>query len=87
MKDLIRDHQNRNSCRLRPVIMTALVASSGIPSNGAPTGSGAEVRPLATVAIGGLLDGNLIDLVGASFLYYWFEKIKPRRARSVPARL
>jgi len=45
-----------------------------------PTGSGAEVRGWQ-LAIGGLLDGNLIDLVGASCLYYWFEKIKPRRAR------
>jgi cobalt-zinc-cadmium resistance protein CzcA len=50
--------------RLRPVLMTALVASFGFIPMAINTGVGAEVqRPLATVLIGGLVTGTLLTLV------------------------
>ena len=68
------------SVRLRPVIMTALVASLGFLPMALSHGSGAEVqKPLATVVIGGLLTATLLTLMVLPVLYWFFEKIgKPK---------
>ena len=64
--------------RLRPVLMTALVASLGFIPMALNTGIGAEVqRPLATVVIGGLLTSTLLTLLVIPMLYLWVER--PRR--------
>ena len=60
--------------RLRPVLMTALVASLGFLPMAFNTGIGAEVqRPLATVVIGGLITSTLLTLVLLPTLYLWIE--------------
>jgi cobalt-zinc-cadmium resistance protein CzcA len=60
--------------RLRPVIMTALVASLGFLPMAMNTGIGAEVqRPLATVVIGGLISSTLLTLLILPTLYVWIE--------------
>lgn len=62
--------------RLRPVIMTATVASLGFIPMALSGGSGAEVqRPLATVVIGGLVTATLLTLLVLPCLYMLFEKI------------
>jgi cobalt-zinc-cadmium resistance protein CzcA len=59
--------------RLRPVLMTALVASLGFVPMALATGTGAEVqRPLATVVIGGLLSSTLLTLIVLPALYRIF---------------
>ncbi|UXP31590.1 CusA/CzcA family heavy metal efflux RND transporter [Reichenbachiella agarivorans] len=61
--------------RLRPVLMTAAVASMGFLPMALSHSSGAEVqKPLATVVIGGLLTATLLTLVVLPILYYYFEK-------------
>lgn len=61
--------------RLRPVLMTALVASCGFLPMALSSSSGAEVqRPLATVVIGGLLTATLLTLIVLPVLYIYFEK-------------
>jgi cobalt-zinc-cadmium resistance protein CzcA len=61
--------------RLRPVLMTALVASLGFVPMALATGTGAEVqRPLATVVIGGLVSSTLLTLLVLPVLYRWFER-------------
>ena len=56
--------------RLRPVLMTALVASLGFVPMALATGTGAEVqRPLATVVIGGILSSTLLTLLVLPLLY------------------
>jgi len=61
--------------RLRPVLMTALVAALGFIPMALNTGIGAEVqRPLATVVIGGILSATLLTLLVLPALYTWFEK-------------
>jgi cobalt-zinc-cadmium resistance protein CzcA len=61
--------------RLRPVIMTALVASLGFLPMALSSSSGAEVqRPLATVVIGGLISATLLTLIVLPVLYTYFEK-------------
>ncbi len=63
--------------RLRPVLMTALVASLGFIPMAISTGAGAEVqRPLATVVIGGLITSTILTLFVLPTLYMWFEKQK-----------
>ncbi|MBS1852833.1 MAG: efflux RND transporter permease subunit [Acidobacteria bacterium] len=60
--------------RLRPVLMTALVASLGFVPMALATSAGAEVqRPLATVVIGGLVTSTLLTLFVLPTLYKWFE--------------
>lgn len=57
--------------RLRPVLMTALVASLGFIPMAIATGTGAEVqRPLATVVIGGILSSTLLTLLVLPALYH-----------------
>ena len=60
--------------RLRPVVMTALVASLGFVPMAFATGTGAEVqKPLATVVIGGLISATLLTLVVLPALYVRFH--------------
>lgn len=67
--------------RLRPVLMTAAVASLGFLPMALSNGAGAEVqRPLATVVIGGLLTATLLTLFVLPILYLIFEKRKPIKA-------
>jgi cobalt-zinc-cadmium resistance protein CzcA len=71
--------------RLRPVLMTALVASLGFVPMALATGAGAEVqRPLATVVIGGILSSTFLTLVLLPVLYAWVEKkkVKPMVAET-----
>ncbi|MBP7147227.1 MAG: efflux RND transporter permease subunit [Acidobacteria bacterium] len=59
--------------RLRPVLMTALVASLGFVPMALATSAGAEVqRPLATVVIGGLVSSTLLTLLVLPSIYHWF---------------
>ena len=61
--------------RLRPVLMTALVASVGFIPMAVSTSSGAEVqRPLATVVIGGLVSATLLTLFVLPTIYLWVER-------------
>ena len=61
--------------RLRPVLMTALVASLGFIPMAIATSAGAEVqRPLATVVIGGLITSTLLTLLILPMLYGWFVR-------------
>jgi len=61
--------------RLRPVLMTALVASLGFIPMAFNTGPGSEVqRPLATVVIGGLVTATLLTLFVLPTIYNWMEK-------------
>ena len=76
------DHSVRHGAetRLRPVVMTALVASLGFIPMAISTGAGAEVqRPLATVVIGGLLTSTLLTLLVLPSAYHWLEARKARR--------
>src|SRR5881398_631267 len=60
---------------LRPVLMTALVASFGFIPMAIATGTGAEVqRPLATVVIGGILSSTFLTLIILPVLYAWLER-------------
>jgi len=66
--------------RLRPVLMTASVASMGFLPMALSTGAGAEVqRPLATVVIGGLITATLLTLLVLPVLYMSFESKTKRQ--------
>ncbi len=61
--------------RLRPVLMTALVAALGIVPMLLSEGTGSEIqRPLATVVVGGLFSSTLLTLLLLPALYGWFER-------------
>ena len=61
--------------RLRPVLMTALVASLGFVPMAVAIGTGAEVqRPLATVVIGGILSSTVLTLLVLPLLYRWAHR-------------
>jgi cobalt-zinc-cadmium resistance protein CzcA len=63
--------------RLRPVLMTAAVASLGFLPMAIATSAGAEVqKPLATVVIGGLISSTILTLFVLPCLYVYFERIK-----------
>jgi cobalt-zinc-cadmium resistance protein CzcA len=71
------------SARLRPVLMTALVASLGFLPMAFATGTGAEVqRPLATVVVGGLITSTILTLLVLPGVYLLFEGRK--RTGSLP---
>ena len=74
--------------RLRPVAMTALVASLGFVPMAMATGTGAEVqKPLATVVIGGLISATLLTLLVLPALYARFGKYTPTgSAAAIPKR-
>ncbi|MDH7798732.1 MULTISPECIES: CusA/CzcA family heavy metal efflux RND transporter [unclassified Beijerinckia] len=66
--------------RLRPVVMTALVASLGFVPMALATGTGAEVqRPIATVVIGGLISATLLTLLVLPALYSRFGRVAAAR--------
>ena len=66
--------------RLRPVMMTASVASLGFLPMAISNGAGAEVqRPLATVVIGGLVSATFLTLFVLPILYRWFEEKSLRK--------
>jgi cobalt-zinc-cadmium resistance protein CzcA len=72
---LMEAAMNAAEIRLRPVLMTALVASLGFVPMALSTSAGAEVqRPLATVVIGGLITSTLLTLLVLPAIYRWFEK-------------
>ena len=61
--------------RLRPILITAFVASLGFVPMALATGAGAEVqRPLAVVVIGGVLSSTFLTLVLLPVLYCWVER-------------
>ena len=69
-----------SSDRLRPVLITALVASLGFIPMAVSTATGAEIqRPLATVVIGGLITSTLLTLYILPLLYPWFS---PKEVKS-----
>ena len=71
-KPLVAAISEGASSRLRPVLMTALVASLGFVPMAFNAGTGAEVqRPLATVVIGGIVSSTLLTLVILPALYQW----------------
>lgn len=64
--------------RLRPVLMTALVASLGFVPMALATSSGSEIqRPLATVLIGGLVTSTLLTLLVVPAVYRFFGRDCP----------
>ncbi|AOP32920.1 cation transporter [Leptospira tipperaryensis] len=80
----IREEKNRSvreavlegaTSRIRPVIMTALVASFGFLPMAFGSGLGSEVqKPLATVVIGGIISSTILTLIILPVFYYWLEK-------------
>jgi len=67
--------------RLRPVLMTALVASLGFVPMALATSAGAEVqRPLATVVIGGLVTSTLLTLLVLPTVYAWWTRERSGRS-------
>lgn len=74
MKDVVQRVLEGTKIRLRPVLMTATVASFGFFPMALSTGAGAEVqKPLATVVIGGLLTATFLTLVVLPLLYIIFN--------------
>lgn len=77
MTDILERIKVGTSVRLRPVIMTASVASLGFLPMALSHSAGAEVqKPLATVVIGGLITATLLTLIVLPILYYYSEKFK-----------
>jgi cobalt-zinc-cadmium resistance protein CzcA len=69
--------------RLRPVLMTASVASLGFLPMALATSAGAEVqKPLATVVIGGLISATILTLIVLPCLYVYFERIGSRKSKT-----
>ena len=70
--------------RLRPVLMTAVVAALGLTPLIVATGPGSEIqRPLAIVVVGGLLSSTALTLLVLPVLYEWIEQRRERSARAV----
>jgi cobalt-zinc-cadmium resistance protein CzcA len=86
MTDVLHRIKTGTKVRLRPVIMTAAVASLGFLPMAISTGAGAEVqKPLATVVIGGLISATLLTLIVLPILYFLLEeKLPGGRKKSVP---
>ncbi len=75
MNDIYKRIHEGTKARLRPVILTASVASLGFLPMAMSSGAGAEVqKPLATVVIGGLITATLLTLIVLPILYYYFER-------------
>lgn len=82
--DLMQTVIRGTKTRLRPVLMTALVASLGFLPMALSHNAGAEVqRPLATVVIGGLLLATFLTLFVLPVLYILFEKFAPEKNNSI----
>lgn len=81
MTDLKEIILQGTSVRLRPVLMTAFVASLGFLPMAIATSNGAEVqRPLATVVIGGLITSTLLTLIVLPCLYIYFENMTKNKS-------
>ncbi|MCK6603253.1 MAG: efflux RND transporter permease subunit, partial [Bacteroidetes bacterium] len=81
VKDILKRVYDGTKERLRPVLMTATVASLGFLPMALSTGAGAEVqKPLATVVIGGLITATFLTLFVLPLLYIIFNsKINIKR--------
>lgn len=78
--DAVRQGAER---RLRPVLMTALIASFGLLPLLAATGPGSELqRPLAVVVIGGLFTSTILTLILLPALYSWVEGILEKKVEA-----
>lgn len=83
MMDVVERIRQGSLVRLRPVLMTAAVASLGFLPMALSTGNGGEVqRPLATVVIGGLVTATLLTLLVLPALYLLLEKTKKVKTKS-----
>lgn len=83
--DVIARVKEGTKIRLRPVLMTAAVASLGFLPMALSTGAGAEVqKPLATVVIGGLITATFLTLVVLPLLYIIFNKSKVAVNKTFP---
>ncbi|MEP6844520.1 MAG: CusA/CzcA family heavy metal efflux RND transporter, partial [Panacibacter sp.] len=83
-KDITKLVMQGTSLRLRPVLMTAFVASLGFLPMALSNGAGAEVqRPLATVVIGGLLFATFLTLFVLPILFILFEKRSMKKSITV----
>lgn len=75
MADILERIKVGTAVRLRPVIMTAAVASLGFLPMALSGSAGAEVqKPLATVVIGGLITATLLTLIVLPIIYYYSER-------------
>lgn len=85
MDDIVQRVFEGTKIRLRPVLMTALVASLGFLPMAISSGAGAEVqKPLATVVIGGLITATILTLVVLPLLYIIFSKARPKGNYQIP---
>ncbi len=83
-RPLIEAVQEGALTRLRPVLMTALVASLGFVPMAIATGPGAEVQqPLATVVIGGIISSTVLTLLVLPALYVMFRRDEPEDVAEV----
>ena len=83
--DVIERVKEGTKIRLRPVLMTAAVASLGFLPMATSTSAGAEVqKPLATVVIGGLITATILTLVVLPLLYIMFTKSKKPGNNIIP---
>ena len=83
VKDIIQRVLQGTKIRLRPVLMTATVASLGFIPMALSTGAGAEVqKPLATVVIGGLITATFLTLVVLPLLYIIFSTRRKMKLKS-----
>lgn len=83
IKDIIQRVLEGTKIRLRPVLMTATVASLGFIPMALSTGAGAEVqKPLATVVIGGLITATFLTLVVLPLLYIIFSTKRKRKVKT-----
>src|SRR5690606_31250762 len=85
VKDILKRVFDGAKERLRPVLMTATVASLGFLPMALSTGAGAEVqKPLATVVIGGLITATFLTLFVLPLLYIIFNQgIRSKRQRAM----
>ncbi len=84
MSDVLDRIREGTKVRLRPVIMTASVASLGFLPMALSNGAGAEVqKPLATVVIGGLITATLLTLIVLPILYYFLENGFKKKKKSI----
>ncbi len=84
MNDVLQRIREGTKVRLRPVLMTAMVASLGFLPMAISQGAGAEVqRPLATVVIGGLISATFLTLIVLPLLYLMFSERRRYSARTV----
>jgi cobalt-zinc-cadmium resistance protein CzcA len=86
IKDIIQRVLEGTKIRLRPVLMTATVASLGFIPMALSTGAGAEVqKPLATVVIGGLITATFLTLVVLPLLYIIFSSKRKVKMKPIAA--